>query len=112
MCSDCVPPGVAASVWTLQVDYLVEGNVRRADQRFKVGIRLTKTSDGFQIWSDDFDAATAALPSLHDRIAREVAGRIGSRLTTAQLSLPRRAPPTKERRLCRHAVRTISSEGR
>jgi len=77
---------------TLRVDYLVEGNVRRVDQRFKVGIRLTKTADGFQVWSDDFDAATAALPSLHDRIARDVASRIGSRLTTSQLALPRRAP--------------------
>jgi TolB-like protein/Flp pilus assembly protein TadD len=77
---------------SLRVDYLVEGNVRRVNQRFKVGIRLTKTADGFQVWSDDFDAATAALPSLHDRIAREVASRIGSRLTAAQLSLPRRAP--------------------
>jgi TolB-like protein/DNA-binding SARP family transcriptional activator len=77
---------------SLRVDYLVEGNVRRVDQRFKVGVRLTKTSDGFQVWSDDFDAVTAALPSLHDRIAREVASRIGSRLANGQLALSRRAP--------------------
>jgi DNA-binding SARP family transcriptional activator/TolB-like protein len=77
---------------SLRVDYLVEGNVRRVDQRFKVGVRLTKTSDGFQVWSDDFDAATAALPSLHDRIAREVASRIGSHPTNGQLGVSRRAP--------------------
>jgi TolB-like protein/DNA-binding SARP family transcriptional activator/tetratricopeptide (TPR) repeat protein len=76
----------------LLVDYLVEGNVRRIDQRIKVGIRLTKASDGFQVWSEDFDAASAALPSLHDRIAREIASRIGARLSTGPASPQRRAP--------------------
>jgi DNA-binding SARP family transcriptional activator/TolB-like protein/Tfp pilus assembly protein PilF len=64
---------------SLQVDYLVEGVLRRAGPGFKVSIRLTQASDGFQVWSEDFDA-DADLPRLRDRIAREVALRVGTRL--------------------------------
>jgi TolB-like protein len=63
----------------LQVDYLVEGVLRRVGPGFKVSIRLTQASDGFQVWSEDFDA-DADLPRLRDRIAREVGSRVGIRL--------------------------------
>jgi len=63
----------------LQVDYLLEGVLRRVGPGFKVSIRLTQASDGFQVWSEDFDA-DADLPRLRDRIAREVGSRVGIRL--------------------------------
>jgi DNA-binding SARP family transcriptional activator/TolB-like protein len=87
---------------TLQVDYLVEGSLRRIDSTFKVAVRLTKASDGFQVWSKDFDARTTALPVLHDRIAREVASRIGGRLTTADAS---GRMPTKDAQAYEHFLR-------
>ena len=71
----------------LHVDYLVEGLLRRVGTRRMVSIRLTKASDGFQVWGDDFDADTA-LPQLHERIAREVASRVGFRLASASTPRP------------------------
>jgi TolB-like protein/Tfp pilus assembly protein PilF len=88
----------------LRVDYLVEGSLRRIGQRFRVGIRLTKTSDGFQVWSANFEAASTALPALHDRIAREVAARIGSRLARTNLASPRRLP-TSDTQAYEHYLR-------
>jgi DNA-binding SARP family transcriptional activator/TolB-like protein len=88
----------------LRVDYVVEGTLRRVDQRFKVGVRLTKTSDGFQLWSASFEAASASLPALHERIAREVAARIGSRLTRNNLASPRRLP-TSDAQAYEHYLR-------
>ena len=64
---------------SLQVDYLVEGVLRRVGAGFKVSVTLTQVSDGFQVWSEDFDA-DADLPRLRDRVAREVASRVGTRL--------------------------------
>ena len=89
---------------TLQVDYLVEGSIRRIDSTFKVAVRLTKTSDGFQVWSKDFDARTTTLPALHDLIAREVASRVGGRLTRAELTTVRRLP-TKDAQAYEHFLR-------
>jgi len=88
----------------LQVDYLVEGSIRRIDSTFKVAVRLTKASDGFQLWSKDFDARTTALPVLHDRIAREVASRIGGRLASADAVAGGRLP-TKDAQAYEHFLR-------
>jgi TolB-like protein len=76
----------------LQVDYLVEGSLRHVGDSLRVAVRLTKTSDGFQVWSKDFDAGSGSLPAMHERIAREVASRIGGRLTRVELTSARRLP--------------------
>lgn len=89
---------------SLQVDYLVEGSIRRIDSTLTVTVRLTKTSDGFQVWSKDFDARAAALPALHDLIAREVAARVGGRLTRAELATASRLP-TKDPKAYEHFLR-------
>jgi DNA-binding SARP family transcriptional activator/TolB-like protein/tetratricopeptide (TPR) repeat protein len=88
----------------LHVDYLVEGSVRHLGQSLKVAIQLTKTSDGFQLWRKDFDSPTSALPALHDRIAREVASKVGSRLTRGD-SVFRRRPLTTDAVAYEHYLR-------
>ena len=88
----------------LQVDYLVEGSVRHVGDSFKIAVRLTKTSDGFQVWSKDFDASASALPAMHERIASEVASRIGGRLTRVELASTRRLP-TSDAQAYEHYLR-------
>ena len=88
----------------LQVDYLVEGSIRHVGDSFKIAVRLTKTSDGFQIWSKDFDASASALPAMHERIANEVASRIGGRLTRVELASTRRLP-TSDAQAYEHYLR-------
>jgi DNA-binding SARP family transcriptional activator/TolB-like protein/tetratricopeptide (TPR) repeat protein len=86
----------------LGVDYLVEGSVRRVGRQLRAAIRLTKASDGFPVWSGDFDD-TGGLPQLHDRIAREVATRVGSRI--AQRTSASQKPPTADAQAYEHYLR-------
>ena len=89
---------------SLGVDYLVEGSIRHVGDRLRIAIRLIKTADGFQLWSKDFDAARDELPALHDRIAGEVATRIGSRVSPAELAAVRR-PLTRDPQAFEHFLR-------
>jgi DNA-binding SARP family transcriptional activator/TolB-like protein/Tfp pilus assembly protein PilF len=89
---------------SLGVDYLVEGSIRHVGDRLRIAIRLIKTADGFQVWSNDFDAAMAELPALHDRVAAEVATRIGSRVSPAELAAVRR-PLTRDPQAFEHFLR-------
>jgi adenylate cyclase len=95
----------------LGVDYLVEGSLRHVGSAIVVAIRLTKTSDGFQLWSKDFDVQTSALPALHQQIAREVAARIGGRLTRGELAFARK-PPTADAQAYEHYLRGNYYHGR
>jgi DNA-binding SARP family transcriptional activator/TolB-like protein len=74
----------------LSVDFVVEGSVRHAGDRLRVTIRLTKTADGFQLWSHVFEAAAGELAALHERIAGEVATRVGSQLSPGEIAIARR----------------------
>ena len=89
---------------SLGVDYLVEGSIRHVGDRLRIAIRLIKTADGFQVWSNDFDAAMDELPALHDRVAAEVATRIGSRVSPAELAAARR-PLTQDPQAFEHFLR-------
>ena len=89
---------------SLGVDYLVEGSIRHVGDRLRIAIRLIKTADGFQLWSHDFDAAMDELPALHDRIAGEVASRIGRRVSPAELAAIRR-PLTRDPQAFEHFLR-------
>jgi DNA-binding SARP family transcriptional activator/TolB-like protein len=95
----------------LQVDYLVEGSLQRMGDRLKVAVRLTKTDDGFQLWGHDFESGLAELPDLHQRIATEVAARIGGRLSPSEVSAIRR-PLTQDARAFEHYLRGNAFLGR
>lgn len=61
-------------------DYLVQATVRTAGDRIRVSTDLVRTSDGVQLWSQDFDAKVDDLFALQGDIAREIEGRIRGRL--------------------------------
>jgi tetratricopeptide (TPR) repeat protein len=56
------------------------------------------------VWSASFEAASTSLPALHERIAREVAARIGSGLARTNLASPRRLP-TSDAQAYEHYLR-------
>ena len=65
----------------LRVAHVLEGSVRRAGQRIRVTAQLVKASDGFHVWSQDFDRDLSDVLALQDEIARAVVGAIAPRLT-------------------------------
>jgi TolB-like protein/Flp pilus assembly protein TadD len=61
----------------LQADYLVEGSLRRVDERLHVTVRLVAARDEtlLEVW--DYERPSATLPGLADEVADSVARTIG-----------------------------------
>ena len=58
---------------TLAVALLLDGSVRRAGERVRVTARLTSAKESVVVWSDTFEADTAGLRAVEERITRGVA---------------------------------------
>jgi TolB-like protein len=56
----------------LGVDALIEGSVRQANDRVRIGIRLVNARDGYQIWSETWERPLTDMPALQEQIARSV----------------------------------------
>jgi len=64
----------------LQVQYVLEGSVRRDEHRVRVDAQLIQTSDQTHVWAREYDREITDLLSLQDEIAQEVAVNIQSTL--------------------------------
>jgi len=58
----------------LQVSYVLEGSVRRADDRLRVSAQLIDSGNGFGIWSEVFDYTAADVFRVQEEIARSIVG--------------------------------------
>ncbi len=68
----------------LGVRYLVEGSVRRAGRRVRVGVSLVTAEDGFRVWGEEYERSALDLLELQQAIATEVATRVTGRLLPAE----------------------------
>ena len=59
----------------LGVRYVVEGSVRRADDRIRVSAQMVEVRTGEQIWSDRFEGGAADLFAIHDEITNGIVSR-------------------------------------
>jgi TolB-like protein len=57
----------------LGAQYRLEGRLRLAEQRLRVGVQLTESASGLQIWSKRYDCDAAALFAEQDEIAGQIA---------------------------------------
>ena len=71
----------------LSVTHLLEGSVRRDGARLRVSARLVGTSDGFLVWSEEYDRDLTDLFDAQQKIAAAVADAL-------RLALAASAPPT------------------
>jgi len=72
----------------LGVDYLVEGSVRREDDRVRIGVSLVNTGDGFQLWSEQYDRTLADFFAVQEEIATQVTRTL--QVLLVQAEAPRR----------------------
>lgn len=82
------PIDIATAAERLGADYLVQGSVRRADDRVRLRIDLADAS-GRTIWSERFDDRLDDLFDLQERIAVQVAGHLAVPLRSAEIALAR-----------------------
>ena len=63
----------------LNVRYVVEGSIQRADQNVRVTAQLIDTTTGHQIWADRYDRQVDNIFAIRDDITRSIAGTLGGR---------------------------------
>jgi TolB-like protein len=68
----------------LGVRYVLNGSVRRSDQRLRIGAQLSDTSTGGQVWAERYDLELVDFFALQDQIAGSVTAAIEARLFAAE----------------------------
>src|SRR3954470_1726849 len=56
----------------LQVDYVLEGSVRRAGHRLRINMQLVRVHDDVSLWSDTFERELTDVFAIQDEISRHV----------------------------------------
>jgi TolB-like protein len=62
----------------LRVDYVVEGAIRRADERIVINVQVIRTSNQEHVLAKRYDEGSTEVFSLQGRIARDIADRVGA----------------------------------
>lgn len=68
----------------LGVDYLVDGSVRKAGERVRIGAQLVGVRDGFQLWSEAFEGDIGDVFRLQEDTALEIAEALKLRLSPGE----------------------------
>jgi len=64
----------------LNVEHILEGSVRRADNRIRVTAQLVKASDGYHLWSQRFDREMTDVFAIQDEISQAIVEKLRVRL--------------------------------
>ena len=70
------PDAVARLQEDLNVDYVVEGTVRRVDSRLRVAVNLSDAVDGTSRWAESFDRDFEDLFAVQDEITHMIAANV------------------------------------
>ena len=77
----------------LGVRYLVQGSVRQAEGRLRVGVELSDATKGTVLWSDRYDGEGKEVFEIQDRIVKNVVGALAVKLTTLEQQRSAAKPP-------------------
>jgi TolB-like protein/class 3 adenylate cyclase/Tfp pilus assembly protein PilF len=61
----------------LQVHYIVDGSIQRADHELRVSAQLIDAATGRELWAENYDRQIENIFAIRDEIARSIAGTIG-----------------------------------
>jgi TolB-like protein/Tfp pilus assembly protein PilF len=71
----------------LNVRTVLEGSVRRADNRLRITVQLVNAADGYHLWSERYDREMKDVFDIQDEIARSIAQRLKVTLGIEHLPL-------------------------
>jgi TolB-like protein len=77
----------------LGVRYLVQGSVREAGGRLRVGVELSDAAKSTLLWSERYEGEDRELFKIQDRIVRDVVGALAVKLTALELQRATAKPP-------------------
>lgn len=73
--------GTAAEVArALKVAYVLDGSIRRSGGALRIGVRLTRASDGFVVWSDSYDRTPGDKLAIQEEVASAVSRAAAARI--------------------------------
>jgi TolB-like protein/Tfp pilus assembly protein PilF len=85
-------PDIRTVAAELNVRYVLEGGVRRGNDRLRVTSRLVDGTTGNQVWAEQHDGSLSDVFALQDKIARGVVASIEPQLYAAEDTLTRQRP--------------------
>src|SRR2546428_3014760 len=68
----------------LQVRYLLQGSVRKSDNQVRINVQLIDSSNGIQVWADNFTGDLKDVFGLQERTAIKIAEALNLTLTTQE----------------------------
>ncbi|MBN2366337.1 MAG: tetratricopeptide repeat protein, partial [Calditrichaeota bacterium] len=68
--------GIQEIAEKLHVQHILEGSVQRSDNRLRITAQLINTSDGFHLWSQQFDRELKDIFAIQDEIALAIVDRL------------------------------------
>jgi TolB-like protein/DNA-binding winged helix-turn-helix (wHTH) protein/Tfp pilus assembly protein PilF len=89
------PPGQVARA--LGVDYLIEGSVRGAGDRYRVAVSLVRTSDPTALWSELYEGSLLDLIAVQRDVGQQVARRLALALLPEDQAAIARATTSSSR---------------
>jgi TolB-like protein/class 3 adenylate cyclase/Tfp pilus assembly protein PilF len=78
----------------LDVDYVIEGSVRRSGDRLRITAQLIDARSGSHVWADRYDRETRDIFAVQEEMARSIAATVGGRVELVGLERAARASPT------------------
>jgi adenylate cyclase len=73
--------------------YIVEGSVRRADQRVRIAAQLVEAATGAHLWADRYDRSIEDVFAIQEEIARGIVANVAQRVGDESRMTARRRPP-------------------
>jgi len=67
----------------LGVENILEGSIRKANNRVRITAQLVKASDGFHLWSETYDRELTDIFAIQDEIARSITDALAIELNLA-----------------------------
>ena len=80
----------------LGVRYVVEGSLRKAGNRVRIGCQLVEAASGEHLWAERFDGTLEDSFDLQDRITESLIGSVGPVLRGAEVERARRKPEASQ----------------
>lgn len=76
----------------LGVRYVLEGSVRKADERVRICGQLIDTTNGAHLWADRFDRALADILDFQDEVTDQIVGAVDGKLRQVEIEHAVRKP--------------------
>jgi TolB-like protein/DNA-binding SARP family transcriptional activator/Tfp pilus assembly protein PilF len=71
----------------LGVETVLEGSVRRADDRLRITAQLVSARDGYQLWSEVYERDAEDILTIQEEIARAIVGNLRGRLVRHEVAV-------------------------